>query len=119
MLPAAGATLPDGTVGTAYAQNFFLSGGVAPLPGRWPPGSCRAGFAWCPPLLLPTPTTSWPASRPPCGWPATTCAWNGFPPGVYVIEQGEPADALYLILNGTADALLEQPGGQMTQLRRM
>jgi len=38
---------------------------------------------------------------------------------VYVIEQGEPADALYLILNGTADALLEQPGGQMTQLRRM
>jgi len=42
-----------------------------------------------------------------------------FPPGVYVIEQGEPADALYLILNGTADALLEQPGGQMTQLSRM
>jgi LmbE family N-acetylglucosaminyl deacetylase len=42
-----------------------------------------------------------------------------FPPGIYVIEQGEPADGLYLILNGSADALLEQPDGQMTQLRRM
>ena len=42
-----------------------------------------------------------------------------FPPGVYVIEQGEPADALYLILNGTADALLEQPGGRLTPLSRM
>jgi len=44
-------------------------------------------------------------------------AW--FPPGTGVIEQGEPADALYLILNGTADALLEHPGGQVTHLRRM
>jgi hypothetical protein len=42
-----------------------------------------------------------------------------FPPGVYVTEQGEPAHALYLILNGTADALWEQPGGQMTPLSRM
>ncbi len=42
-----------------------------------------------------------------------------FPPGIYVIEQGEPADALYLILNGTADALLEHPDGQMIHLRRM
>ena len=42
-----------------------------------------------------------------------------FPPDVYVIEQGEPADALYLILNGTADALLEHPGGQVIHLRRM
>jgi LmbE family N-acetylglucosaminyl deacetylase len=25
-----------------------------------------------------------------------------FPPGIYVVEQGEPADELYLILNGTA-----------------
>jgi LmbE family N-acetylglucosaminyl deacetylase len=39
-----------------------------------------------------------------------------FPPGVYVIEQGEPADALYLILNGTADAMLEHPDGQMIHL---
>jgi LmbE family N-acetylglucosaminyl deacetylase len=42
-----------------------------------------------------------------------------FPPGIYVIEQGEPANALYLILNGTADALLEHPDGQVTHLRRM
>lgn len=42
-----------------------------------------------------------------------------FPPGIYVIEQGEPADALYLILNGTADALLEHPDGQVVHLRRM
>ena len=42
-----------------------------------------------------------------------------FPPGTYVIEQGEPADALYLILDGTADALLEHPGGQVTHLSRM
>jgi LmbE family N-acetylglucosaminyl deacetylase len=44
-------------------------------------------------------------------------AW--FPPGTGVIEQGEPADALYLILNGTADALLEQPGGQVIHAGRM
>jgi LmbE family N-acetylglucosaminyl deacetylase len=42
-----------------------------------------------------------------------------FPPGTCVIEQGEPASALYLILNGTADALLEHPGGQLTHVRRM
>jgi LmbE family N-acetylglucosaminyl deacetylase len=42
-----------------------------------------------------------------------------FPPGIYVVEQGEPADALYLILNGTADALLEHPGGQVIHLRQM
>ena len=42
-----------------------------------------------------------------------------FPPGIYVIEQGEPADALYLILNGTADALMELPAGQVIHLRQM
>ncbi|MGH3182156.1 MAG: PIG-L family deacetylase, partial [Streptosporangiaceae bacterium] len=42
-----------------------------------------------------------------------------FPPGICVVEQSEPADALYLILNGTADALLEHPDGQVTHLRRM
>jgi LmbE family N-acetylglucosaminyl deacetylase len=42
-----------------------------------------------------------------------------FPPDIYVIEQGEPADALYLILNGTADALLEHPDGHVIHLRRM
>lgn len=42
-----------------------------------------------------------------------------FPPDIYVIEQGEPADALYLILNGTAEALHEHSDGQLTHLRRM
>jgi LmbE family N-acetylglucosaminyl deacetylase len=42
-----------------------------------------------------------------------------FPPGTRVTEQGEPADALYLILNGTADRLLERPDGQVIHLRRM
>jgi hypothetical protein len=36
-----------------------------------------------------------------------------------VIEQGEPADALYLILNGTAEAVREQPDGERFRLRRM
>ena len=36
-----------------------------------------------------------------------------------MIEQGEPADALYVILNGTADALLEHPDRQVIHLRRM
>jgi len=44
-------------------------------------------------------------------------AW--FPPGTCVIEQGEPADALYLILSGTADALAGHPGGPAVHLQRM
>jgi len=42
-----------------------------------------------------------------------------FSPGTRVTEQGEPANALYLILSGTADRLLEQPGGRVTHQRRM
>jgi LmbE family N-acetylglucosaminyl deacetylase len=42
-----------------------------------------------------------------------------FPPGSCVIEQGEPADALYLVLSGSADVLLEQPDGHVTHLSRM
>jgi LmbE family N-acetylglucosaminyl deacetylase len=42
-----------------------------------------------------------------------------FPPGARVIEPGEPADALYLILNGTADRLLERPDGQVIHRRQM
>jgi hypothetical protein len=43
VLPASGSTLSPGTVGVAYAQNFFLSGGVAPYTwsvasGQLPPG---------------------------------------------------------------------------------
>jgi LmbE family N-acetylglucosaminyl deacetylase len=42
-----------------------------------------------------------------------------FPPGIYVVEQGEHADALYLILNGTADAVQERADGQVIHLSRM
>ena len=42
-----------------------------------------------------------------------------FAPGTAVIEQGEPADALYLILTGTANALQEHPDGQVIHLRWM
>jgi large repetitive protein len=43
VLPAGGSTLTPGTVGKAYTQNFFLSGGVAPYTwsvaaGTLPPG---------------------------------------------------------------------------------
>ena len=43
VLPASGSTLSPGTEGVAYAQNFFLSGGVAPYnwslaSGQFPPG---------------------------------------------------------------------------------
>ena len=43
VLPASGSTLFPGTVGVAYAQNFFLNGGVAPYTwsvasGQLPPG---------------------------------------------------------------------------------
>jgi LmbE family N-acetylglucosaminyl deacetylase len=42
-----------------------------------------------------------------------------FPRGTHVVEQGEPANALYLILSGTADALREHPDGQVTYLGPM
>ena len=42
-----------------------------------------------------------------------------FPPGTCVVEQGEAADALYLILSGTADAQQEQPDGQVIHLGPM
>ena len=42
-----------------------------------------------------------------------------FPAGTLVTEQGEPADALYLILDGTADRQFERPDGQVIHLRRM
>jgi hypothetical protein len=52
---------PAGTVGTAYAQNFFLSGGVAPYiwsiaAGQLPPGLSLAASP--PAVLSGTPTTA-------------------------------------------------------------
>lgn len=41
------------------------------------------------------------------------------PAGVYLVEQGEPATSLYLILSGTVEVLQEQSDGQVERLRRM
>ena len=51
VLPASGSTLTPGTVGVAYTQNFFHTGGVAPYPwsvasGQLPPGlALKSPFA--------------------------------------------------------------------------
>ncbi len=41
-----------------------------------------------------------------------------FPPGVSIVEQGEAADALYLILSGVVEVSQIQPDGTRTTLRR-
>jgi LmbE family N-acetylglucosaminyl deacetylase len=43
-------------------------------------------------------------------------AW--FPPGVFIIEQGEPATSLYLILSGEVDVVQDGPDGSRSFLRR-
>ncbi|WP_370350292.1 putative Ig domain-containing protein [Catenulispora sp. EB89] len=50
VLPGIGSTLSSGTVGEAYAQNFFLSGGAAPytwavVGGQLPPGLAVQTFS--------------------------------------------------------------------------
>jgi hypothetical protein len=44
-------------------------------------------------------------------------AW--FPAGSAIVEQGEPATSLYLILSGTVDVIQEQPDGTSKHLRTM
>src|SRR4029453_18432287 len=41
-------------------------------------------------------------------------AW--YPSGFYIIEQGEPATSLYLILSGEADVMCDNPDGSFHQL---
>lgn len=42
-----------------------------------------------------------------------------YPPGVYIIEQGEPATSLYLILSGHADVVREAPDGTLNKLNEI
>lgn len=50
---------------------------------------------------------------------ASDCMDIGFfPPGTFIVEQGEPADKLYLILSGTVDVVKEASDGTMTHLDR-
>lgn len=42
-----------------------------------------------------------------------------FPPGLYLVEQGEPATSLYLILSGQVEARQDRPDGSTEVLRRM
>ena len=39
-----------------------------------------------------------------------------YPPGLYIVEQGEPATNLYLILSGKAEVLREEPDGSTSKL---
>ena len=42
-----------------------------------------------------------------------------YPPGFYIIEQGEPATSLYLILSGRADVLREDSTGAMSKVAQL
>jgi LmbE family N-acetylglucosaminyl deacetylase len=42
-----------------------------------------------------------------------------YPPGFHIIEQGEPAFSLYLILSGYADVMREDPDGSLRKIDEM
>ncbi len=42
-----------------------------------------------------------------------------FPPGVYIVEQDEPATSLYFILSGQVDVIQDQPSGARQVLDRL
>jgi LmbE family N-acetylglucosaminyl deacetylase len=42
-----------------------------------------------------------------------------YPPGFYIVEQGEPATSLYLIVSGNADAVGEDAHGNLTLLEHL
>lgn len=48
---------------------------------------------------------------------AVHVAW--YPPGVHIIEQGEPATSLYLILSGHADVVREEPDGRLNKVNEI
>jgi LmbE family N-acetylglucosaminyl deacetylase len=56
-----------------------------------------------------TATLGYAADQIDLGW---------FPPGEYIVEQGEPATSLYLILSGQVDIAQDQPDGTRVPLRR-
>jgi LmbE family N-acetylglucosaminyl deacetylase len=56
-----------------------------------------------------TATLGYAADQINIGW---------FPPGEYIIEQGEPAKSLYLILSGDVEIAQDQPDGSRHAIRR-
>ena len=58
VLPASGSTLTPGTVGVAYAQDFFVSGGIAPYSWSVASGQLPPGLALTGNQLAGTPSTA-------------------------------------------------------------
>ena len=53
------------------------------------------------------------------GYSSDSVRVQWYPPGVYIIEQGEPATSLYLILSGHADVVREEPDGTLNKLNEI
>jgi LmbE family N-acetylglucosaminyl deacetylase len=52
------------------------------------------------------------------GMAADNVSVEWFPPGSFIIEQDEPATALYCILSGTADVVVEEADGNLRSLHQ-